>query len=125
MHFLQIWIIPDVAGGAPSYEQKHFPSQDKRGRLRLIASPAPAQAAVRLQQDARIYAGLFDGAESLHQPLDRLRRLYVHVARGTVNVNGKLLGAGDAVRMTDESRLDISGGADAEVLVFDLPGDPA
>jgi redox-sensitive bicupin YhaK (pirin superfamily) len=124
-HFLQIWILPSVEGGPPSYEQKRFAPEQKRGRLCLVAAPDGAQGAVRIQQDARIYAGLFDGAEAVHLPWDAQRRLYVHVARGTVNVNGKLLDAGDAVRMTAATRLDISGGAAAEVLVFDLPGDGA
>jgi len=122
VHFLQIWIQPDAQGLAPSYEQQHFAAQRKRGQLCLIAAPDGAQDSVRIHQDARVYAGLFDGAEQLQLAWDPRRRLYVHVARGTVSVNGQALSAGDALSSTDASELRISGGAGAELLVFDLPG---
>ena len=119
-HFLQIWIEPARRGIAPSYEQKHFTAEDKRGRLRLIASPDGAEGSVRIHQDARVYAGLFDGKESARYALASGRRAYVHVARGAVSVNGERLAAGDALK-TDAGIIDIAGGAAAEVLVFDLP----
>src|SRR5689334_6993670 len=81
-HFLQIWIEPAATGIAPSYEQKHFDEKEKRGRLRLIASPDGAEGSVKIHQDARVYAGLFDGAESAQLALGRARKGYVHVARG-------------------------------------------
>jgi redox-sensitive bicupin YhaK (pirin superfamily) len=120
-HFLQIWILPNVTGIAPSYEEKRFEAAEKRGRLRLVASPDGAQGSVTIHQDARVYAGLFDGAESASLDLAEGRRAYVHVARGSVRVNGKLLDAGDAAKMTDVRRLELSQGSGAEVLVFDLP----
>ena len=121
-HFLQIWLEPDVTGIAPSYEQKHFTPEEKRGRLRLIASPDGREGSVSIHQDALLYAGLFDGAERASLELAPGRRGYLHVARGTVQVNGHALRAGDALK-TDGGRIEIERGKDAEVLVFDLPGD--
>ncbi|HET7670401.1 MAG TPA: pirin family protein [Burkholderiales bacterium] len=118
-HFLQIWIEPAQRGIAPSYEQKHFQEPDKRGRLRLIASPDGAEGSVKIHQDARLYAGLFDGGEHAAHALRPGRRAYVHVARGKLTVNGQRLGDGDALK-TDESIV-IAEGERAEVLVFDLP----
>jgi redox-sensitive bicupin YhaK (pirin superfamily) len=121
-HFLQIWIEPNVTGIEPSYEQKRFSAQDKRGRLRLIASPDAAEGSVTLHQDARIYAGLFEGEERADYLLPAGRKGYVHVARGRVTVNGHQLVAGDALK-TDSGAIRIDRGNGAEVLVFDLPGD--
>jgi len=119
-HFLQIWIEPAVRGMPPSYQQKHFDAGQKRGRLRLIASPDGADGSVTLHQDALVYAGLFDGAE--RATLDLGKGLgYVHIARGAVTVNGKRLEAGDALK-TDAPRITLEGGKAAEVLVFDLSG---
>lgn len=120
-HFLQIWIEPDRVGIAPSYEEKHFADQDKRGALRLIASPDGADGSVTLQQDARVYAALLDGNEQASLSVAPGRRVYVHVARGELAVNGERLDAGDALRMTAVERVQLTDGRDAEVLVFDLP----
>jgi redox-sensitive bicupin YhaK (pirin superfamily) len=119
-HFLQIWIQPDRRGIAPGYEERHFPEADKRGRLRLIASPDGAGGSVTIHQSARLYAGLFDGDERARLELDAGRRAYVHVARGTVSVNGRRLVAGDAARLVGEPAVELDGGEGAEVLVFDL-----
>ena len=119
-HFLQIWIEPSAAGLAPSYEQRHFAPAEKRGRLRLVASPDGAQGSVRLHQDARLYAGLFDGAERARLQVAPGRRSYVHLARGRLRVNGELLEAGDALK-TDAGWVELEGGEGGEVLVFDLP----
>jgi len=121
VHFLQIWIQPNVRGVDPSYEQKRFEPEDKRGRLRLIASPDGAQGSVRIHQDARVYAGLFDGSERANFELAPDRQAYVHVARGKISANGTSLDAGDALKLADVASLTLSDGADAEVLVFDLP----
>jgi redox-sensitive bicupin YhaK (pirin superfamily) len=123
VHFLQIWVQPSVAGIAPSYEEKHFPESEKRGRLRLIASPDAANGSVLIHQDARLYAGLFDGEERATLELEAGRRSYVHVARGEVRVNGAALAAGDALKVIDTPTVAIDGGRSAEVLVFDLPGE--
>jgi quercetin 2,3-dioxygenase len=120
-HFLQIWIEPSVTGIAPSYEQKHFDAASKRGRLRLIASADGAEGSVRLHQDARVYAALLDGAERAAHRLAAGRRAYVHVARGSVTVQGQRLGAGDALKLEKVSDITLEQGAQSEVLLFDLP----
>jgi len=120
-HFLQIWIEPNVHGIAPGYEQKHFAAADKRGRLRLVASADGAEGSVMIHQDARIHAGLFDGAEHARLALAPERRAYVHLARGALTVNGERLGAGDALKLSGTDALVLETGEGAEVLVFDLP----
>ena len=124
-HFLQIWIQPSARNIAPSYEEKHFAATEKRGRLRLIVSPDRADGSLQIHQDARVYAGLFDGEERATLSVAPGRRLYVHVARGSVEVNGAALAAGDAVAITNNSHLKIEHGQKAETLVFDLPGEDA
>lgn len=119
-HFFQIWIEPDVRGIEPGYEQKSFAPAEKRGVLRLVASPDGAQGSVTIYADARLYAGLFDGDESATLVLDPQRKAYVHLVRGEVEVNGERLAAGDAALLAQESGLVLQGGRDAEVLVFDL-----
>jgi quercetin 2,3-dioxygenase len=121
VHFLQIWIRPEAVGMAPSYEQKHFAPADKRGQLRLVASRDGIEGSVRIHQDVRIYAGLFDGSERAELPLAAKRRAYVHLARGALKVNGVALAAGDGLKVTDVPALTLSSGDGAEVLVFDLP----
>jgi redox-sensitive bicupin YhaK (pirin superfamily) len=122
-HFLQIWIQPSERNIVPSYEEKRFAADEKRGRLRLIVSPDRAQGSLLIHQDARVYAGLIDGEEQAELTVGTGRRLYVHVARGSLVANGVELAAGDALKATDATRLTLAGGRDAEVLVFDLPGE--
>ena len=119
-HFLQIWIKPDVKGIAPSYEQKTFAEAEKRGKLRLVASNSAAEGSVKINADASLYAGLFDGAESAELPLNPGRKSYVHLVRGELQVNGQSLSGGDAAMLSGETLLQFSGGKGAEVLVFDL-----
>jgi redox-sensitive bicupin YhaK (pirin superfamily) len=118
-HFLQIWIEPNARGLPPSYEQKHFSDAEKRGRLRLIASPDGAEGSVTIHQDALVYAGLFDARDRASYALKN-GRAYVHVARGALTVNGEKLLAGDALK-TDAAAIELKDGENAEVLVFDLP----
>ena len=120
-HFLQIWIEPDRTGAAPSYEQKHFDGAQKRGRLRLVASPDGREGSVRIHQDAYVYAALLDGAERAAHALRGGRRAYVHVARGNVTDNGRPLAAGDALKATETAEIVLENGVKAEVLLFDLP----
>jgi redox-sensitive bicupin YhaK (pirin superfamily) len=120
VHFLQIWIVPSVKGAAPRYQQVHVSDAEKRGRLRLIASPEGTEGSLGVHQDMRMYAGLFDGAERTTLDLGPDRYAYVHVARGSVEVNGEKLGEGDGVRSRDERQLRFAKGEQAEVLVFDL-----
>jgi quercetin 2,3-dioxygenase len=122
VHFLQIWIQPAERNIAPSYEEKRFAPQEKRGRLRLIVSPDRADGSLLIHQDAKVHAGLFSGSERAQFETARGRRIYLHVARGGITANGTALEAGDALGITDGARLDLRDPHDAEVLVFDLPG---
>jgi redox-sensitive bicupin YhaK (pirin superfamily) len=122
VHFLQIWIQPAQRDIEPSYEEKRFSPQEKRGRLRLIVSPDRADGSLLIHQDARVYAGLFSGNEHAELEVANGRRIYVHVARGALTANGAALEAGDALRIRDGAQLALSRPRDAEVLVFDLPG---
>ena len=119
-HFLQIWIEPNERGVTPGYEQKAFSDADKRGKLRLVASPDGAAGSVSMHADARLYAGLLDGNESAELALDPKRKGYVHLVRGELEVNGRKLKTGDAAMLQGESQITLAAGKDAEVLVFDL-----
>jgi redox-sensitive bicupin YhaK (pirin superfamily) len=119
-HFLQIWIEPNVRGIAAEYEQKHFDDAQKRGALRLVASPDGRDGSLKIHADASISAGLFDGDEHVTLSLDPKRKAWVHVVRGRLEVNGQPLAAGDALGLEREARLELGKGEQAEVLVFDL-----
>ena len=119
-HLFQIWIEPRKTGIEPGYEQKGFADADKRGRLRLIASEDGADGSVTIHADAALYAGLFDAGESAALRLDPGRKGYVHVVRGTIEVNGRTLNGGDAALLSDEPAITLKNGSAAEVLVFDL-----
>jgi redox-sensitive bicupin YhaK (pirin superfamily) len=121
VHFLQIWIFPDRNGLAPSYEEKHFDVASKRGVLRLIASPDGREGSVVVHQDAHLFASILDGDDRVEHTLDPARGGYVHVARGSLEVNGRRLEAGDALKVTGESSLVLGNARDAEILLFDLP----
>ncbi len=120
VHLLQIWIEPGVAGIAPGYEEKHFDAASKRGRLRLIASSDGREGSVLIHQDAAVFAALIDAGERVSHPLAVGRRAYVHVALGSVMVNGQALAAGDALKISGESAVVIDQGNAAEILLFDL-----
>jgi len=120
VHFLQIWILPDAPGHAPGYEQKFFAAEDKRGRLRLVASATGRDGSVALNQDADVYAGLFDGEENAAFSTRPGRDLWIHVARGSLSVNGQTLEAGDGAAASGEDALRFENGQDAEVLLFDM-----
>lgn len=122
VHFLQIWIVPDRQGVAPRHQQAHFDPADRRGRLRLILSPDGAEGSLSLYQDARVLAGLFDGAETATYPLAAGRHAWIQVARGSIEVNGQRLETGDGARVREGGELVFSSGREAEVLVFDLRG---
>ena len=122
VHFLQIWLLPDRPGHFPSYEQRAFPAAERRGRLRLVASPDGAEGSTVIHQDARVFATLLGQAQAVEHPLGAGRHAWVQVARGEVEVDGQRLAAGDGAALSDERLLRIAGvGADeAELLVFDL-----
>ena len=119
VHFLQIWILPKFTGTRPTYQQTFFDPSDKRGRLRVVASPEGRDGSLRIGQDASVYAGLVDGGERIQQELSPGRRAYVHVARGEVTLNGQRLHAGDGAKVADETTLSFSEGRNAELLLFD------
>ncbi len=119
-HFLQIWIEPNQRGIEPGYEQKSYAAEEKRGRLRLVASPDGAQGSVLIHADASVYAGLFDGDEAAELPIAAGRQTYVHLVRGELEVNGQRLTTGDGAKLEAEASVRLAGGQQAEVLVFDL-----
>lgn len=120
VHFLQIWIVPDRVRVTPRYQQKHFEASEKRGRLRLIVSPDGGEGSLPVYQDARVHAGCFDGDEEATLALPEARHAWVHVARGSIEVNGHRLVAGDGARLRGEREIRLCRGEGAEVLVFDL-----
>jgi hypothetical protein len=121
VHFLQIWIQPNETGAPAGYEEKHFDASEKTGKLRVVASHDGREASVSIRQDASLYAAILNGDDDLRFPLQAGRIAYVHVARGSLNVNGVALKAGDAVRIDAEELVTLGGADNAEVLLFDLP----
>jgi redox-sensitive bicupin YhaK (pirin superfamily) len=119
-HFLQIWIQPNRRGVPPSYEQRFVNEHDKRGKFAKLAGPVGADGLVGMHADASIYAGLFDGVESAQLDIAPRRKAYAHLVRGDLTVNGIAMSGGDALMLADETKLQVSDGRDAEVLVFDL-----
>ena len=121
VHFLQIWLLPEAAGLAPGYEERRFDAASKRGQLRLIASAEGRDGSVRIHQDAAVYAAILDGEDRVSFAPGPQRSIYLHMARGRVTVNGTLLNAGDAAQLTPGTAVQLEQGADAELLLFDLP----
>ncbi|MBU3585893.1 pirin family protein [Polynucleobacter sp. AM-26B4] len=119
-HFLQIWIEPKFTGVRPGYEQKTIPLIEKQGKLRLVASLNGENNSVKMNADAKLYAGLFDGDQKAALDINPQRKAYVHLIKGSLEVNGQELESGDAVMLAEENQVSISHGKDAEVLVFDL-----
>jgi redox-sensitive bicupin YhaK (pirin superfamily) len=119
VHFLQIWILPDRPGHTPGYEQKTFTSEDKRGKLRLVASRDGHEGSVTIHQDASIFAALLGPGESVTHTLASGRGAWIHVARGSIEVGSTLLSAGDAAAIETPGPITLAGG-DGEVIVFDL-----
>lgn len=120
VHFLQIWLMPDQEGIAPSYEQKRFEASDKQGQLRLVASPTGEAGSVKVNTDARLFASVLAKGEGASLTLAPNRHAWVHVARGEVEVNGTTLRAGDGASFSQEQKIALAGVSSGEVLVFDL-----
>jgi redox-sensitive bicupin YhaK (pirin superfamily) len=120
VHLLQIWIIPDRQGHAPGYEQKGFPQAEKRGKLRLLASPDGQDGSVTIHQDARLYVSLLAPGQEVKHDLGKGRYAWLQVAKGAVELNGKTLHQGDGAAVSEEQKLSIKGVKDSEVLLFDL-----
>jgi quercetin 2,3-dioxygenase len=121
VHFLQIWIEPERNGLAPGYEQKAFPPEERRGRLRLVASRDGAQGSITVHRDVALYAALVAPGDRLRHALAQTRAAWLQVTRGAVTVNGSLLRAGDGAAIDGESETAVDGKEDGEVLLFDLP----
>lgn len=120
-HFLQIWILPDHTGHTPGYAQKAYADAELRGRLRLVASPDGRDSSVSMHQDACLYIGRLGPTDTVSHALAQGRRGYVHLAKGSLQLNGRAMAAGDGAYIDDEATLVLEQGEDAEVLVFDLP----
>jgi len=121
VHLLQIWIEPKITGVKPGYEEKQFGTAEKKGQLRLIAAPDGRAGSVTIHQDAYVYAAVLDGKDAVTHRLAPVRRAYLHVARGSIEVNGTPLKGGDGVKISGESEISLARAAQAEVLLFDLP----
>jgi hypothetical protein len=121
VHLLQIWIEPRITGVRPGYEEKEFGAAEKKGRLRLIASPDGRDGSVTIHQDASVYASMLDVGDAVTHRLAPGRRGYLHVARGLLEVNGKALKGGDGARIENEASIELKGAREAEALLFDLP----
>lgn len=121
VHFLQIWVIPSQAGVRPSYQQRRFADEEKRGKLRLVVSPDGREGSLSIHQDVAIYTSLIDGEEQVEWAQTASRKGYIHVARGSVKLDGYPLQAGDGVKVQGSTRLQLTEGSQAEVLFFDLP----
>jgi len=120
VHLLQIWILPEQRGIAPGYEEKKFPAGEKRGRLRLIASRDAAEGSVTIHQDARVYASLLDGGQTVRHPLAPGRGAWLHLVSGAAAVNGTALVTGDGAAIENERALEIRADEPTELLLFDL-----
>jgi redox-sensitive bicupin YhaK (pirin superfamily) len=120
VHLYQIWMFPEKQGLKPAYDQKNFTEAEKRGKLRLVASPDGREGSVTIRQDNELYATVLGKGESVKHELKPERHAYVQVARGSVTLNGKELSEGDGAAISAETSLKLVGVNDAEVLLFDL-----
>jgi redox-sensitive bicupin YhaK (pirin superfamily) len=120
VHLYQIWMMPDKRGHKPAYDQKNFSEAEKRGKLRLLASPDGRQGSVKIRQDNDLYATVLGAGDSVKHALKPERHVYVQVARGSVNLNGQPLETGDGAAISAEKSVELTGIRDAEVLLFDL-----
>jgi hypothetical protein len=119
-HLYQIWMFPDKKGYKPTYDQKHFSDEEKRGKLRLLVSGDGREGSVKIRQDNDLYATVLGPGEAVKHQLKPDRHAYVQVTRGSVTLNGKELETGDGAAISQENRLELAGVKDAEVLLFDL-----
>jgi len=120
VHLLQIWIMPDTQNLTPGYQQKEFPLQNKKGRWCMLASPDASRGSLLIHQDAQVFAAQLDGAETLEYPIVSGRKVYLHVARGSLQANGYELAAGDALMFSEEASVRLLAAREAEVLMFDM-----
>ncbi len=123
VHFLQIWILPERRGIAPSYEQKAFADEEKLNRLRLIASRDARQGSIRIHRDVDLYAALIGKGHRVEHAFAPKRLGWVQVTRGSVDLDGDRLDAGDGAAIKDMASIKLTGIEDAEVLLFDMAQD--
>ncbi len=120
VHLVQIWLYPETKGIEPSYEQKQFPKEGRRGRLQLVASKDASDGSLRIHQDARIFLAELNGEEVIEQPWDANRHAWLQVLRGSLTLNGQILATSDGAAVSDEDHLTLQAGQDAEIMLFDL-----
>jgi len=120
VHLYQIWILPEKKGLEPSYEQKSFSTEEKHGKLRLIASPDGKDGSVKINQDAHLYVSLLGAGDEVAHSFGKNRHGWLQVAKGSVELNGKTLQQGDGAAISDEQKLNVKGIEESEVLLFDL-----
>lgn len=120
VHFLQIWVVPNTVNTTPSYQQLHIAPEDKRGKLHLMVSAQGGEKTLSIKQDINIYAGLFNGNETATYSMPKDRYTYVHVAKGSIQINGQHFNTGDAARIRESGDLILSHGDQAEILIFDM-----
>jgi redox-sensitive bicupin YhaK (pirin superfamily) len=121
VHFLQIWIMPNSRGGKPSYGQQHYPREDRLNRLRAVASHDGRDGSIEIKQDAVMYSGILEAGVDVSHEIDEGRRVWLHVARGSVKVGETTLSTGDALSTNDVGSLGLHAEAESEVILFDLP----
>jgi redox-sensitive bicupin YhaK (pirin superfamily) len=120
VHLYQIWMLPEKKGLKPVYDQKNFSEAEKRGKLRVVASPDGRDGSVKIRQNNEVYAAVLGAGESVRHELKPQRHAYVQVARGSVKLNGQKLAEGDGAAISAEKAVELTGVKDAEVLLFDL-----
>ncbi|WP_370051348.1 pirin family protein, partial [Cyanothece sp. BG0011] len=121
VHLLQIWILPDTRGLKPSYEEKHFPAEEKQGKLRLVASGGGRDDSVKINQDVQLYVAFLDQGDQINYSINSNRSLWIQVAKGSVQIHGQTINSGDGVAITQETKIDlIAISNDTEILLFDL-----
>jgi redox-sensitive bicupin YhaK (pirin superfamily) len=120
VHFYQIWLLPKTKGIAPSYEQKFFAEEEKRGKLRLVASPDGAEDSLMIHQDAGIYLSTLAPSKSIAHAIAPGRNAWLQILRGSVSVNGTPLETSDGLAASDEPGLTIVARQTAEIMLFDL-----
>ena len=120
VHFFQIWILPERPGVTPGYEQKLFPDDERRGRLRLVVAPGGTDGALNIHQDARVYSSMLDAGQRIEHTIGEGRGVWIQVAKGSLTVNGTALKTGDGAAVENESRIEMVADEAAEILLFDL-----
>jgi redox-sensitive bicupin YhaK (pirin superfamily) len=121
VHFYQIWLLPDRRGHPPSYEQKAFPDAERKGKLRLVASPGGRDGSLRIHQSAEVFLSSVDSGQTVTHALTTGRYAWLQVLRGSVHLNGVALGAGDGAAVWDEANMSVQADTPAEAMLFDLP----